>query len=93
MEVKMRGNSKDPKRKPRFNNMSIVNYLLMIVISTILIMIGVSMYQYYKNGMLPLDTLIQTSFAVLGGELLAMAAISISKNVGKNTDNNEEEEY
>ena len=77
------------ENKNKFNNANLVNYILFVVITTVLVVSVLALYQYYKNGVLPPDQLIMTLFGVLGGELLAMAGIAISKNIGKE----KEEEY
>lgn len=70
--------------------MNVINYLLFVVIGTILAIISVTMYQYYVRGVPPADNFVNASFAVLGGELLAMAGIAISDNLKKGNDEGSE---
>lgn len=74
---------KRSKKANRLTNLKVMDYIVIICIVSILVFVGISLYQYYANG-IPVSDLKTEFFAFFGAELLAMAGIAISNNVGKN---------
>ena len=66
-------------KKGKFINLKVLDYLVIVCILSILAFTGVSMIFYYKNGVPPPLELTGYFFAFFGGELLAMATITITK--------------
>lgn len=62
--------------------MKVMDYILFICIFSIIVFVGVSLYQYYANGT-PVSSIKTEFFAFFGVELLAMAGIAISNNINK----------
>lgn len=70
------------KTKGRYlTNLKVMDYLVIICIISIIAFSGISLYQYYVNG-IPVSEIKTEIFAFFGAELLAMAGISISNNLG-----------
>lgn len=87
----------DRRRKERpLSNINVMDYLVIICIITVIAFVSVNLYYYYTKEIPPTLELMQYFFAFFGGELLAMATITITKNVKKNRpasrDNNHNEE-
>ena len=70
----------DDKRDKRFRNVNVMDYLVIICILTVMIFVTVNLHFYYIKGIPPTVELMQYFFAFFGGELLAMAGITISKH-------------
>lgn len=69
------------KREKLLTNLKVMDYLVIICIVSIIVFAGISLYQYYKNG-IPVSDIKTEIFVFFGAELLAMAGISISDNLG-----------
>lgn len=76
-------NSTTNKQNKRFSNINVMDYLVIICILSIQVFVGVVLFFYYKNGMPPPLEVMQYFFAFFGGELLAMATITIVGKVSK----------
>lgn len=72
---------KESKGK-RLTNLKVMDYIVIICIVSVIGFVVISLYQYYANG-IPVSELKTEFFAFFGAELLAMAGIAISNNVGK----------
>ena len=70
------------KKSKSLTNLKVMDYLVIICIVSIILFAGISLYQYYANG-IPVSEIKTEIFAFFGAELLAMAGISISNNMGK----------
>lgn len=78
----------DRKERP-LSNINVMDYLVIICILTVIVFISVNLYFYYKKGIPPTLELMQYFFAFFGGELLAMAGITISKHRKKESSDEE----
>lgn len=72
------------KRKRPLSNINVMDYLVIICIITVVAFVSVSLYFYYTQSIPPTSELMKYFFAFFGGELLAMAGITITKNVSEN---------
>lgn len=77
--------NKRPKKYNGLKNANMMDYLVIICIVTIQLYVSVSLYQYYTYGIATSD-LTSYIFGFFGGELLAMATITISKNRNKSVE-------
>lgn len=66
------------ERKKRFANANIMDYLIVICILSVQLFVVVTMYFYYRYQSPPPSELMGYFFAFFGGELLAMAMITIT---------------
>lgn len=73
---------KRSKKESKLTNLKVMDYIVIICIMSIVVFVGISLYQYYANG-IPVSDIKTEFFAFFGIELLAMAGIAISNNVGK----------
>ena len=88
-EIKRLKQELDKKKNKRFSNVNIMDYLVIICIVTVIAFVVVNLYYYYKKGIPPTLELMQYFFAFFGGELLAMAGITISKHRKKESSDEE----
>ena len=88
-EIKRLKQELDKKKNKRFSNVNIMDYLVIICIVTVIAFVVVNLYFYYKKGIPPTLELMQYFFAFFGGELLAMAGITISKHRKKESSDEE----
>lgn len=70
-----------------FRNANVTDFLVVIVILNIMAVSGISLYFYYKHDVYPTIELLQLIFAFFGTELLAMATIKVSNNIGSSIKN------
>lgn len=77
------------KKEKRFNNVNVMDYLVITCILSILAFTAVSLYYYYNKEIPPTQELMSLFFAFFGGELLAMAGITISKHRKEKGDDDE----
>ena len=70
------------KKEKRFSNINITNYTVFISIFSIIVFTVVSLYFYYKHGIVVSDLKTEI-FAFFGVELIALATISITNNLGR----------
>ena len=78
----------DRKERP-LSNVNVMDYLVIICIVTVMVFVAVNLYYYYKKNIPPTSELMQYFFAFFGGELLAMAGITISKHRKKESSDEE----
>ena len=71
--------------------MNITDYLVIICIGSIVAFSAFTMYQYYYRG-IPVIELKTEIFAFFGVELMAMATIAVSDNLGRRNRKEELEE-
>ena len=64
----------------KFSNLSIINYIVIIVITAVFVVNGLALYFYFIRGIEPPTELILAFNGFCGVELLATAAISGTKN-------------
>ena len=75
--------------KKRFSNANITNYILAFLFVMVVVVSTLVFYQYYVNGVYPPNEFLTVLFGTVFVEFIAMAGIAISKNIGKE----KEEEY
>lgn len=71
--------------KKKLTNLKVMDYIVIICILSVLGFVGVSLFFYYAKG-IPVSDLKTEYFAFFGAELLAMAGIAISNNMGGRRD-------
>ena len=79
-EIKRLKQELDKKKNKRFSNVNVMDYLVIICIVTVIAFVVVNLYYYYIKDIPPTSELMGYFFAFFGGELLAMAGITISKH-------------
>lgn len=68
-----------------------MDYLVVTCIITVISFVIVNLYYYYSKGIPPTLELMQYFFAFFGGELLAMASITVTKNIANRKKGEDEE--
>lgn len=76
---------KKAKKESKLTNLKVMDYIVIICLMAVIIFTGVSLYQYYVND-IPVSEMKTEFFAFFGVELLGMAGIAISNNLGKRKD-------
>lgn len=79
---KLLDEKKKEGKESKLTNLKVMDYIVIICLIAVIVFTSVSLYQYYVNGV-PVSEMRTEFFAFFGVELLGMAGIAISNNVGK----------
>lgn len=79
---KLLDEKKKESKESKLTNLKVMDYIVIICLMAVIAFTSVSLYQYYVND-IPVSEMKTEFFAFFGVELLGMAGIAISNNIGK----------